>query len=65
MDNIISFVTEHWVDFSSIFGSTVAICSVLVKLLPNCTGLKTIIKLLDYFSIVFTKDDKKILEKHK
>lgn len=57
MDSIFSFVTEHWVDFSSIFGSTVAICSVLVKILPNSKGLKTVIKLLDYFSIFFTKDD--------
>lgn len=63
MDNVINFITEHWVDFSSIFGSTVAICSVLVKILPDCTGLKTIIKLLDFFSIVFTKEDKKKLNK--
>lgn len=65
MDNVIGFITEHWVDFSSIFGSTVAICTVLVKILPDCTGLKTVIKLLDFFSIVFTKEDKRIIEKNK
>ena len=65
MEEVYNFITEHWVDFSSIFGSTVAICSVLVKILPNCKGLKTVIKILDYFSIIFTKEDKNILEKHK
>lgn len=63
MDNVFNFITEHWADFSSIFGSTVAICTVLVGILPNCKGLKTIIKLLDYFSIIFTKDDKAKLGK--
>lgn len=63
--DIVTFITEHWVDVTSIFGSTVAICSALVKILPNCTGLKTVIKVLDCFSIFFTKDDKAILDKNK
>lgn len=61
MDNVINFITEHWTDITSIFGSTVAICTTLVGILPNCKGLKTVIKVLDYFSIIFTKDDRKKL----
>ena len=63
MENVFNFITEHWVDISSIFGSTVAICTTLVGILPNCKGLKTVIKVLDCFSIIFTKDDRKKLGK--
>ena len=63
MEEAYNFIVEHWSDFASIFGSTVAICSVLVGILPNCKGLKTVIKILDYFSIIFTKDDKAKLKK--
>ena len=63
--NIVDLITNHWVDVTSIFGSTVAICSALVKILPNCTGLKTVIKVLDCFSIFFTKDDAAKLAKKK
>lgn len=65
MEEAYNFIVEHWSDFASIFGSTVAICSVFVKILPEWKGLKTVVKILDLFSIVFTKEDKRIIENNK
>ena len=44
MENVFNFFTEHWVDVTSIFGSTVAICSALVKILKATMVLRPYLK---------------------
>lgn len=51
---------EHTEDILAIYGSIVAICTIVVKWTKNDTDnkiLAKIVKIADYFSTVFTKED--------
>lgn len=57
---MISWISEHWSDILAIYGGTVAVSTVIVKLTPSTKDneiLEKIIKFFDKFSTVFTKDD--------
>lgn len=54
------WILEHWVDLLAIYGAVVAICSTVIKLTPSKKDddvWAKIIKILDKFSVVFTKED--------
>lgn len=55
-----NWILENWEHIAALFGSLVAICSVIVKLTPtqkDDTALAKLVKLADTFSVVFTKKD--------
>lgn len=57
---MLNWILEHWVDLLAIYGAIVAICSTIVKLTPSVKDdeiWSKIIKILDKFSVVFTKED--------
>lgn len=57
---MLDWILEHWVDLLAIYGAVVAICSTIVKLTPSTKDdavWAKILKILDHFSTVFTKDD--------
>ena len=57
---MISWIAEHWSDILAIYGGIVAISTIIVKWTPSTKDneiLDKIIKFLDKFSTVFTKDD--------
>lgn len=57
---MLNWILEHWVDLLAIYGAVVAICSTVVKLTPSTKDDNVwakIIKILDHFSTVFTKED--------
>lgn len=57
---MIDWILEHWVDLLAIYGAVVAICTTIVKLTPSVKDdeiWSKIIKILDKFSTVFTKED--------
>lgn len=57
---MLNWILEHWVDLLAIYGAVVAICSTIVKLTPSQKDdniWAKIIKTLDHFSTVFTKED--------
>lgn len=57
---MLDWILEHWVDLLAIYGAVVMICSAIVKLTPSTKDdavWAKILKILDYFSTVFTKDD--------
>lgn len=57
---MISWIAEHWADILAIYGGIVAVSTVIVKLTPSTKDneiLDKIIKFLDKFSTVFTKED--------
>lgn len=57
---MLNWILEHWVDLLAIYGAVVAICSTVVKLTPSTKDDNVwakIIKILDRFSVVFTKED--------
>ena len=57
---MLDWILEHWVDLLAIYGAVVAICSAIVKLTPSTKDdavWAKILKILDHFSTVFTKDD--------
>jgi len=57
---MLDWILEHWVDLFAIYGAVVAICSAIVKLTPSTKDdavWAKILKILDHFSTVFTKDD--------
>lgn len=57
---MLNWILEHWVDLLAIYGAVVAICSTIIKLTPSTKDddvWAKIIKILDHFSTVFTKDD--------
>ena len=63
---MIDWILEHWADLLAIYGAIVAICSTII----NCTPTQKddnvwakIIKILDKFSTVFTKEDAEKLAK--
>lgn len=57
---MLNWILEHWVDLLAIYGAVVAICSTIIKLTPSTKDddvWAKIIKILDHFSTVFTKED--------
>ncbi len=57
---MIDWLLAHWVDLLAIYGALVAICSTIVKLTPSTKDdavWAKILKILDLFSVVFTKED--------
>ena len=63
---MIDWILEHWADLLAIYGAIVAVATVIVKLTTNTKDneiLDKIIKFLDKFSTVFTKEDAEKLAK--
>ena len=61
-----TWIAEHWADLLAIYGGIVAVATVIVKLTPSTKDneiLDKIIKFLDKFSTVFTKEDAEKLAK--
>ena len=61
-----TWIIEHWQDILAIYGGIVAVATVIVKLTPNTKDneiLDKIIKILDKFSVCFTKEDAEKLAK--
>ena len=61
-----TWIAEHWADLLAIYGGIVAVATVIVRLTPSTKDneiLDKIIKFLDKFSTVFTKDDAEKLAK--
>lgn len=57
---MISWILEHFTDLLAIYGAVVAICSTIVKLTPSQRDddvWAKILKILDKFSVCFTKED--------
>lgn len=57
---MIDWILNHWVDLLAIYGAVVAISSTIIKLTPSTKDddvWAKIIKILDHFSTVFTKED--------
>ena len=57
---MIDWLLAHWVDLLAIYGALVAICSTIVKLTPSQKDdavWAKILKILDLFSVVLTKED--------
>ena len=57
---MIDWVIAHWKDILAVYGAVVAICSTIVKLTPSQKDDNVwakILKFLDLFSTVFTKED--------
>ena len=57
---MIDWLLAHSVDLLAIYGAVVAICSTIVKLTPSTKDdavWAKILKILDLFSVVFTKED--------
>lgn len=60
------WIIENWEHIAAGFGILVAACSAIVKLTPTTKDdniLAKIVKWADVFSVVFTKEDAKIIEK--
>ena len=63
---MLDWILAHWVDSLAIYGAIVAICSTIVKLTPSVKDDEIwakILKILDKFSTVFTKEDAEKLAK--
>lgn len=57
---MIDWILSHWVDILAVYGAVVAICSTIIKLTPSAKDdaiWAKILKFLDLFSTVFTKED--------
>ena len=57
---MIDWILNHWVDLLAIYGAVVAICSTIVKITPTQKDDNVwakILKILDKFSVCFTKED--------
>ncbi len=57
---MLDWILNHWTDLLAIYGGVVAIATIIVKLTPSTKDdsiLEKIIKILDHFSTVFTKED--------
>lgn len=55
-----NWIIEHWADLLAIYGGVVAVATIIVRLTPSTKDneiLDKIIKFLDKFSTVFTKED--------
>lgn len=63
---MINWIAEHWQDILAVYGGLVALCTAIVKITPTDKDdkiLNKVIKIVDFFSTAFTKEDKAILEK--
>lgn len=63
---MIDWILNHWVDLLAIYGAIVAICSTIIKLTPSVKDDEIwakILKILDKFSVCFTKEDVEKLAK--
>ncbi|MBQ2174285.1 MAG: hypothetical protein II453_04140 [Alphaproteobacteria bacterium] len=63
-----TWLLEHWQDILAFYGGVVLVCSTIIKLTPSTKDdavWAKIEKVLDMFSVVFTKADAKKLEKAK
>ena len=61
-----TWILEHWTDLLAIYGAVVLVCSTIVKLTPTTKDddwWAKIVKILDKFSTVFTKEDAEKLAK--
>lgn len=61
-----TWILEHWEDLLAIYGAVVLICSTVIKLTPTTKDddwWAKIVKILDKFSTVFTKEDAEKLAK--
>lgn len=61
-----TWILEHWADLLAFYGAVVLICSTIVKLTPTTKDddwWAKIVKILDKFSTVFTKEDAEKLAK--
>jgi len=68
MNEVITWVKEHYQDILSIYGAVVAICTIIVKWTKTDKDdkiLYKIISILDFFSTAFKSDDKKVIEENK
>ena len=57
---MLNWILEHWADLLAIYGAIVAICSTIIKCTPTQKDDNVwakIIKILDRFSVCFTKED--------
>lgn len=66
MNEIISWYKEYAEPIAGVYGLIVAACTIIVKATPSKkddTVWGTIVKLLDFFSTVFTDSDKDKLAK--
>lgn len=57
---MLDWILNHWVDLLAIYGAVVAICSTIVKITPTQKDDNVwakILKILDKFSVCFTKED--------
>ena len=56
----INWILVHWKDILAVYGGIVIVCSTIVKLTPTQKDDNVwakIVKILDFFSTVFTKAD--------
>lgn len=61
-----TWILEHWTDLLAVYGAVVLVCSTIVKLTPTTKDddwWAKIVKILDKFSTVFTKEDAEKLAK--
>lgn len=61
-----TWILEHWEDLLAVYGAVVLICSTVIKLTPTTKDddwWAKIVKILDKFSTVFTKEDAEKLAK--
>lgn len=61
-----AWITEHWNDILAWIGGIVSSASIIVKLTPTTKDdgiVSFIIKILDYFSVVQTKENAEKLKK--
>lgn len=57
---MLNWILEHWTDLLAIYGAVVALCSTIVAITPSVKDNEIwakILKILDRFSVVFTKED--------
>lgn len=63
-----NWITENWTDILAWIGGIVSSASIIVKLTPTQRDnsiLAVIVKILDYFSVVQTKENAEILKNAK
>jgi len=59
-----TWLLEHWETIFATWGVLVAFCTAIVKLTPtqkDDTFLAKVVKWADVFSVVFTKEDAKVI----
>lgn len=57
---MIDWILTNWESILAIYGAVVLICSTIIKLTPSSKDdivWQKILKILDKFSVVFTKED--------